>query len=274
LRKEGGTVTRPRRIMEQILGTPTVNLTTTHVESRDLTKSSELDLPATFFVDSEGLSDVLGLEPPPFFTVKGGIYRKCLDKFDVHLDDGAGFRLKGDTHFCFLVPERAFEDQVVLREAIRIGLLSKRLAACLLMVDPWNPVFSERRRALLDHVPDSATIKDGRSTFSADMARRILAVADAAPRGAAPAEQEFAERWRVGARFASEFNKLLRRYYRAVGTKLRTQAGFEPYFELAEERRLRFEETMPIAEFPLLLPHTNIQPAGRRMQGDGTVARD
>ena len=29
---------------------------------------------------------------------------------------------------------------------------------------------------------------------------------------------------------------------------------------------------MPIAEFPLLLPHTNINPRGRRMQRDGTVA--
>ena len=60
---------------------------------------------------------------------------------------------KGDTHFCFLVPERAFEDQAVLREAIEIGLVTKRLAACLLMVDPWNPIFSDRRRALLRHVP-------------------------------------------------------------------------------------------------------------------------
>ena len=95
LRKRGGTVAKPRQIMEQILATPTVNLTTTHIESRALEPTSQLDLPATFFVDSEGLADVLGLAPPPFFTVTGKVYAKCLDKFDVRLEDGAGVRAQG-----------------------------------------------------------------------------------------------------------------------------------------------------------------------------------
>lgn len=269
LRKKGGVVAEPRQIMEQILDTPTVNLGTTHVESRALTPATQLDLPATFFVDSEGLSDILGLTPPPAFTVTGKIYARCLDKFDVRMDDGAGFTLKGDTHFCFLVPERAFEDQVVLREALEIGLFSKRLAACLLMVDPWNPIFSSRRRALLQHVPATATIANGTSTFSTDMAKAILKAAEKA--GAGTPEAEFAKRWKVGARFAAEFNKILTRYYAAVTTQLKTQAGFESYFKLAEERRRQFRDTMPIAEFPLLLPRTNIKPAGRGMKPDGTV---
>ena len=74
LRKQGGTLAQPRHVMEQILATPTVNLTSTHVESRALAPGSELDLPPTFFVDSEALSDILGLAPPPFFSVKGRIY--------------------------------------------------------------------------------------------------------------------------------------------------------------------------------------------------------
>lgn len=271
LRKKGGTVARPRQIIEQIVGTPTVNLTTTHVESRALAPSTDLDLPTTFFVDSEGLSDVLGLELPPPFTVKGRIYAKCLDKFNVRMDDGAGFRRKGDTHFCFLVPERAFEDQVVLREAIEIGLVSRRLAACLLMVDPWNPIFSERRRSLLRHVPATATIADGKSSFSTEMANAILSEADSAPAGTAEAEKEFAERWRVGAGFKKEFNKILRRYYAAVTEKLKKQAGFDEYFKLAETRRRDFEDKTRIAEFPLLLPQTSIPPAARRMRPDGTV---
>src|SRR6266540_794292 len=269
LRKKGGVVARPRLIMEQILDTPTMNLSTTHVESRALTPTSELDLPTTFFVDSECLSDILGLDPPPAFTVTGKIYVKCLDKFDVHMDDGQGFTLKGDTHFCFLVLERAFEDQAALRQAIEIGLVSKRLAACLLMVDPWNPIFSDRRRALLRHVPATATITNGKSTFSRDLAKAILKAAEKSPAGTP--EREFAARWKVGAKFVAEFNKILARYYAAVSAQLKTQAGFEAYFKLNEERRVEFKDTMPIAEFPLLLPHTNIAPAGRRMQRDGTV---
>jgi hypothetical protein len=272
-RDGNGIVTRPRHIMEQVLGTPnrrrsTVNLATTHIQSSALRPSDRLDLPQTFFVDSEGLSGVLGLEPPPGFTVSGRIYAKCLDKFDVRMEDREGFRRRGDTHFCFLVPERAFEDQVVLAEAIEIGLLGKRLAACLLMVDPWNPVFSERRSSLLRHVPATARLVRGKSDFSEEMVKAILAAAKAGPPGTP--EAEFAERWKAGPNFAPKFNRLLRAYYEAVGKKLRTQAGFEPYFRLAEERRQVFNE-MPISEFPLLLPKTNLPRTPLRMRADGTV---
>jgi hypothetical protein len=272
LRERGGTIDRPRMIMEQILDTPTVNLVTSFRESRALRNADPIDLPATFFVDADGLSNTLGLAFPPFFSVTGKIYKRCLDKFNVHLDDGDRFRQKGDTHFCFLAPERAFEDQEVLREAIEIGLVSKRLAACLLMVDPWNPIFSERRRALLSHVPATATIAKRKSRFSAEMAAAILEAADQGP--ADTPEAEFAQRWRVGPRFTAPFNKILKRYYAAVEAKLKKQAGFEPYFQLAEERRQQFKQTMPIAqEFPLLLPRTNITATGRRMRSDGTVGR-
>jgi hypothetical protein len=269
LRKRGGTVTRPRNFMEQILDSPTVNLTSSHVESMALAPTEKLDLPATFFVDSEGLSDILGLASPTAFTVTGSIYAKCLEKYEVRMDDGEGFTVEGDTHFCFLVPERAFEDQVVLREVVEMGLVTRRLAACLLMVDPWNPIFSDRRSALLRHVPPTATIAHGKSTFSRDLASAILAAAPASPAGSP--EHEFAARWKAGNGFAPAFNAMLRSYYAAVSTKLKTQAGFEAYFELAADRRRDFQERTTLAEFPLLLPQTNI-PAGKRsMKQDGTV---
>jgi hypothetical protein len=254
--------------MAQILDTPTVNLASTHVAGRALTRDSELDLPATFFVDADGLSDVLGLAPPPAFTLSGRLYAKSLERFAVRLEDGHGFALQGDTHFCFVVPERAFEDQAVLREVVDIGLVSRRLAACLLMVDPWNPVFSERRRALLRHVPATAAIADGESGFSRAMARAILTAAETAP--AAAPEAEFAKRWAVGSRFAGPFNRILDGYYDAVRARLKTQAGSDAYLQLAETRR-RALAGMPIAEFPLLLPRTNIEDAPRRMTRSGAV---
>ncbi len=185
----------------------------------------------------------------------------------MRLEDG-NFKRRGDTHFCFLVPERAFEDQEVLRVAIEIGLVSKRLAACLLMVDPWNPIFSERRSSLLRHTPAAASIQNGKSTFSTDMAKAILAAAENGPPGSP--EAEFAERWAVGPQFKQPFRKLLRPYVDAVEKQAKTQAGFEAYFKLAEARRNEFRK-MPISEFPLLLPKTNIAAAPRRMRRDGTV---
>jgi hypothetical protein len=55
------------------------------------------------------------------------------------------------------------------------------------------------------------------------------------------------------------WNRTLKRYYDAVQEKLKRQAGFDAYFQLAEERRRRFTQSMPIAqEFPLLLPRTSL----------------
>ena len=266
--RKGGAVPSPRLIMEQIVTTPTVNLVTTSTESRVLAPGMDLFLPAEFFFDVDGLLPLLGLNSGPVPIVPGKVYLRCLEKFDVHLEDGR-FKRKGDTHFCFLVPERAFEDQEALRLAIEVGLVSKRLAACLLMVDPWNPVFSERRAALLEHAPAKATISGGKSDYSQRMADAILAAAKSGPAGTP--EAEFAERWKVGARFQGPFRKLLRSYFDAVERQAKTQDGFEAYFKLAADRRREFKKKMPIAEFPLLLPATNIPNARRRMRRDGTV---
>ena len=266
--RKGGTVPDPRLIVEQIVSTPTVNLVTTSTESRVLKPDTEVFLPSEFFFDIDGLSLLLQLDRLPAASVPGKVYLRCLEKFDVRLEDGP-FRRKGDTHFCFLVPERAFEDQEVVRLAIEVGLVSERLAACLLMVDPWNPVFSERRAALLRHTPASAKIAGGKSDFSKRMADAILAAAENGPAGSP--EAEFAERWNVGASFRAPFRKLLRPYFEAVEKRAKTQDGFEAYFKLAADRRAEFKKKMPIAEFPLLLPASDIRPARRRMRRDGTV---
>jgi hypothetical protein len=268
IRKSGGTITRTEPIMEQIIGTPMVNLITSFRESRALRDNDVVELPPTFFVDNDAFAQLLGFDFfPPTFAVKAKIYKRALEKFDVRF---AG--RPGDTHFCFLVPERALEDLEVQREATEIGLVTPRLAASLLMVDPWNPIFSERRRALLEYVPDKATIRNKRSTFSRDMAANILAAAEGKP--ADSPEAEFKQRWDVGASFRAPFKRILKSYFTAVEGKLGTQAGFDPYFQLAEEQRRRFFDLSPIArEFDLLLPKTNINPTGRRMRKDGTVGR-
>ena len=151
----------------------------------------------------------------------------------------------------------------------RSGLVSKRLAACLLMVDPWNPVFSDRRRALLRHVPATARIANAQEQLlhghGAGDPRRG---GDRRPGCAGGGVRQALG---GGRGFRGEFNRILRRYYDSVEARLKTQAGFDAYFKLAEERRQEFKAKMPIAEFPLLLPQTNIRARGRTMQRDGTV---
>lgn len=264
---DNATIDDPKRIMEQLLDTPTANLLSSLRESESEDSSGTVDLPPTFFVDADGLGEV-GLDGPPELTVARDVYAASLTTFDVKLTDGDGFVREGDTHFAFVIPERAFEDLVALREAIRIGLVSKRLAGSLLMTDFPNPVFSERRAALLAHVPGSATVVDGKSTFSQEMADAILAASENSPEGSP--EREFKQRWNVGEDFLAPFNELLGAYYAALTVRLGTQQGFDDYFQLAESRRQRVRE-MPIFENPLLFASTNITPVPRAMQTDGKV---
>jgi hypothetical protein len=269
---DSGKVQRPRRIMRQILGSPTANIASSNVESASVRDVTEVDLPPSFFASVDWLVEDLRLAAPQVaFTVKGSIYRKALDRFGVRLEDrDMGFGRKGDTHFAFAVLEPAFEDQVALRGALRIGLLSRRLAAALLMVDFPNAIFSERRAKLLDHVPGSATIKDGKSSFSQQMADAILASPDASRSGTP--ESEFAERWSIGPKFERPFNRLLHDYYAAVAKQLETQDGFNNYMRVAEFRRSKGRKEMPIfREFGMTFPVSDIRVRRRSIRPDGTV---
>ncbi|MEA2244735.1 MAG: hypothetical protein QOD24_4291 [Solirubrobacteraceae bacterium] len=268
-----GKVERPRRIMRQLLGSPTANIASSNLESALAKGVTEVDLPPSFFANVDWLAGELGLAAPQIaFSVKGEIYRNALEKFNVRLEDRrTGFVRKGDTHFAFAVLEPAFEDQVALRGALRIGLVTRRLAASLLMVDFPNAIFSDRRAKLLDHVPAHATIKNGKSSFSQKMADAILGSPEAKADGTA--EHEFAARWNVGTKFERPFNALLRDYYAVIAEQLKSQNGFNNYLRLANFRRSKGRREMPIfAEFGMTFPVSDIQARRRSMRIDGTVA--
>lgn len=258
----------PRRVLEQVLTTLTVNLTSSKTSSVAAATGAvpEVDLPETFFVDSDALSGVLGLAPPPQPFVPSSVYAASLTTFEVRLTDGAAFERSGDTHFAFVVPERAFEDKDTLRQAIERGIVSRQLAACLLMVDFPNPIFSQQRQQLLEHVPNSVFGQIG--DFSQSIADAIRGSTAATEPGTP--EHEFAQLWDVGENFKDRFNELLQNYYTAFADRLRTQEGFDSYMRLAESRRDRVK-AMPIAESPMLFSRTNIPSRERTMLADGTV---
>lgn len=261
-----GTVADPARVVEQVVTSPTVNLASS---SRESAGGGAVDLPPGFFVDFDGLA-LAGLPGPPPLSVSRSIYSSSLTTFKFRLDDGQGFSKPGDTHFAFVVPERAFEDTETLRQAIARGLITKRLAAALLMVDFPNPVFSKRRAALLAHAPSGATITKGKSTYSAELAQAILDAAPSTPAGSP--EKEFADRWAKAAKLPGELGAELNAYYGKLEQKLKTQAGFDDFVRLAESQRNEVRQ-MPIFEFRLLFPETNVPRQQRRvMKPDATVA--
>ncbi len=256
----------PGRVMKQILDTSTVNLIASHTESRRaLSAGDPVKLPQTFFVDSEALTEVLGLPAPPALSVEAQLYAAALARFEFTLRAAGGFSQPGDSRFAFIVPERAFEDRVALEQAIDRKLVTPRLAACLLMVDFANPVFSARRATLLSHLPEAAD-----EDLSQALAEAILAASKEPAAGAA--ELEFATLWAAGDDWPKQFGALLNRYYATLPSRVASRTSFDDYVRLAESRRQRVRK-MPIFENRLLFPETNITPENLEMRPDGTVVQ-
>jgi hypothetical protein len=256
-------------MLEQVIGTLTANLISSRTSSTVAVAGvpATVDLPGTFFVDALSLAAIGGLELPPALSVPSSIYGVALQEFEVRLDDGKGFFRAGDTHFAFVVPERAHEDVETIRQAHEAGVLSRRLLACLLMVDFPNPIFSTAREGLLKHVPEDLFDGDFEG-FSERVAQSILDSAEADQQGTA--ESEFAANWEVGEAFEPAFNERLTRYYAALAERLGTQQGFNDYFRLAESHRLSMTD-MPIVENRLLFAKTSVPPSRRRMTSAALV---
>jgi hypothetical protein len=249
-----GKLTRLSELLGQILTTTTINVIASPDETSQLRAGKPLHLPLPFFINSDMLFNILELSPDiaqP--TIDGGIYLDCLKQFDVALTDGE-HRFPGDTHFPFAVPEVAFEDVEVLRRLIDSSIITKKLAACLLMVDFYNPVFSQRRAALIRYIPESTAIQSAEA-FSTKFAQAVEA---AAGRVSGSPEQEFVSNWRLADNeWQSSFESRIKNFFDQLKLKLGGLDGFIDIFKVAESRRREFRKR-PLAEFRLTTPITNI----------------
>jgi len=257
-----------RRAFRQLLQSDAVNLSSSPTSSATI-EADSLNLPSSFFFDSEAFR-ILGLPGTAAFQVEGRFYAETLRRFKVRLEDGRGFTREGDTQFAFLVPERAEEDQAVLRELVGDRHISKRLAACLLMVDFPNPVFSARRRSLLSHLPEEAR-------SPADFSEAFRASIEGGTDDSAGPEAEFGELWAASETVCPSiaFEERLRAYYDAVAERLKTPDGIDDIFKLAESRRA-VVRAMPIHESRLLFATSRISSDGvaRTMTSTATLIED
>jgi hypothetical protein len=255
----GGRLTRLPTFMRQVLETTTINLVSSPESFASLGSVSKVRLPVTFFVAADALFDVIGLGPDVQIpTVPSEVYREVVRRFDVHLQERT-HRVSGDGHFVFAVPEPAFEDVVVLELLVDKGVLSRRLAASLLMVDFTNPVFSAQRAALMAYVPASAAVDDP-DAFEAD----YVGAVERSPRAnvAGSPEHEFLAHWALadaGQGWRAVFERRIEEFFVALTPALVTADGFSPLFELADSRRREFRQRK-LAEFSLTLPFSTIPP--------------
>ena len=147
----------------------------------------------------------------------------------------------GDTHFVFLYPEPAFEDNLVVDKLRGLSIFSDKLAASLLMVDFCNPVFSSRRKALLAYVPPDASIG-----AASDFATQFVAAVQASPAStsAGSPEHEFIANWATpDATWKAVFNQRISAFLAAVLPKLGNKDDFASIFRLAESRQTRIPQT-------------------------------
>nr|QKW93936.1 hypothetical protein [Vitiosangium cumulatum] len=250
-----GTLRDVPLLMRQVLETTTVNLVTSKKESRRITPDEPVPLPASFFLNTDALLNQVMLPADPLPpSVPGRLYLEALRRYDVALDDGTT-RIPGDAHFAFPVPEAAFEDVDVLNQLLQQRILSRRFAACLLMVDFPNPVYSPRRAALMRHVPPTAKRRaDGSHDLEDSMLASVTAAAGALP--ADSPERELLDLWST-TDWERAFSQRLEAYFQALQTRLESPEGYDAIFRLAESRRREFR-MLPLNEFRLTVPVSNI----------------
>jgi hypothetical protein len=256
--------------MRQVMDTSTVNLVSSAVSRNALDGAAEITLPITFFFNADALVGVLELEPAVTRpVVPASVYKEMLDTFQVEITDGR-ISFPGDTHFMFVVPEPAFEDVLLLQMLLERKVLSRKLAAAMLMVDFPNAVFSQRRRSLLRYVPEQATPGTA-AGFDVEFVSAISNSAEAETPGSA--EHELLTNWHLGASsWESEFARRIEAFVAAVSARCGNATGFAPIFQLAESRRREFRKR-PLAEFRLTTPKTNIAEDAEFLEfaADGTV---
>ncbi|MFD4935418.1 hypothetical protein [Streptomyces virginiae] len=260
-------IEHPRHLLRQLLTTTTVNLASTEIASLSIDRSDPpLIVPMGFWLNSDALVNILGLDISASRpALPAGAYLDSRTRFGMHLREG-DFRQSGDAFFAFVCPEAAFEDNEVVGQMVSSGLISARFAACCLMVDFFNPVFSSARPQLMRHVPHLPTPKGALE----DTIVRAIASSDCADDSP---EKQFMDCWQVSeGEWKSVFAKRLDTYLGRVAEHALTQEGCDDYMRLAESRRRQFR-SRPLNEFSLTAPFTDTPPNAPllAMREDGTT---
>jgi hypothetical protein len=268
----GGTLIELPNYLRQLLWCTSVNLVSSTQSFHD-PSAKRFNLPSTFFFDADALdflvaeldpaADVL---PSERLTVDAQLYRDAIANSQMHIldDEEPPHEVVGDTNFAFLVPERAAEDQVVVRELVAREVLSARLALCLLLVDFSNPVFSPRRAALLRHVP--ASVAAGARGAALDTAL-IDAIQTPASQQGSP-EAELLDLWNRPD-ILKRAGEMLSTYNAAMNQRLKSPDGVGDLLRLAASRR-QVLKTRSLFEFHATLA-TGAATGHLAMAPDGTV---
>jgi hypothetical protein len=280
---KNGKIPNIRAAFRQFIGTNNCNLRASEQKAIAAGANTLVSAPKEFFFDERVFDRVLDLEVPGFTApIPWPIYEGLVRDFEFTLSSD-GFDIQGDSFFLFLAPVPAFEDANLLSQLLQAGLVTKRFAICISMVDFPNPVFSRKRDLLLmyvEQIPDSVHDSD-KLAAERKLAEAILEKAEQLGRvdedivGEASAEQQFAYYWSLSVETLKPTAEThLAEYLRQVMERSRTAEGRRNILRLLVSRRRQFQRIAPgseQAEFPLLFPRSNF---GLKMGHKGSPVPD
>jgi len=256
IQERSGVIKAPEKLLRQIICTTNVNLTSSATASGSVdASSSDIRLPFSFFANFEAL-EVTGVQPEVgVVKIKSAFYLESLKIFDFALKSNK-VSIPGDTHFAFFVPEPAFEDTNLLSQMIESEVMSKKLAACLLMTDFSNPIYSRGRACLERYVPKEIVAGDQ----GKDLDEKFVGNVYQSENRSIPntPEYQFLENWNIaGEEWIEDFQGQVVKYFEKIDTLCQTQEGYNQLVRLAESRRNEFKQT-GLYEFALTFATTNI----------------
>jgi len=165
-----------------------------------------------------------------------------------------------DVMFTILQPSYEDAQGVLVMQNIKsnpgkppTSLLSPKVFNALMMVDLWNPVYSWRRGALMQYVPESTVYNE--DTCKYDLEDQFIANVKES-KFFKEQDQESPEYQFISLLDAElkDHQKKIQSYLENVQTRLKTVEGLSDYLRLAESRR-RIYRPLPLDEFALTLPY-------------------
>jgi hypothetical protein len=162
---DGQTVTDARRLLKPLFTTTEFNLMSSfqlsafHPFSRPTTNTSDINIPDSFFFNSNLISSVFDIFETfsDFSNISRRDYAHLLQQTKTALND----KVPGDTNFAWFGPEASFMDNDFVRQLVSGNTVPKQFAAAALAVDIENPVFSSKRAKLLSNSIIPAQFKVG-----------------------------------------------------------------------------------------------------------------
>ncbi|MFI5342868.1 MAG: hypothetical protein ACHQUC_01470 [Chlamydiales bacterium] len=244
----------------QILDTTNINLISSPDSSTPHSLARSIRLPRTFFANLDGF-EKLDIVIDVQVVVSKEFYLGTLRDYHFVLPFGKS-HIKGDTYFAFLVPEVAGEDIDLLDQMVKKKIISKHLAACLLMVDFANPIYSKSRAQLLQYMPKDITIGEGGSDLDEHFLINIRNSGKHIEHGSP--EKEFFQYWEKQ-NWKSDFQGILIEYFNVLQEKISSLEGYQEVVRLAELRKDLFKEKRS-ARFDLALSKA-LEPNKEKLKG-------